>query len=83
MDGVALKPIEADELVRLVERYAGEGEGTAGEESDAPAAPPDDAKVTLHPRHKAPLPPIIDSTDIESLRAIGGDADFFESLVIE
>jgi two-component system sensor histidine kinase RpfC len=85
MDGVALKPIEADELVRLVERYAGESdeapqaEGEAAEDS----ASADDNKIAMHPRHKAPLPPIIDTTAIESLRAIGGDADFFESLVDE
>jgi two-component system sensor histidine kinase RpfC len=81
MDGVALKPIEADELVRLVERYAGKSPESAAAESEAPAA--DDGKVALHPRHKAPLPPIIDSSAIESLRAIGGDASFFESLVDE
>ncbi len=86
MDGVALKPIEADELVRLVERYA---EKADDEETDASAEPApadlaaDDGKVALHPRHKAPLPPIIDPTAIESLRAIGGDATFFESLVDE
>ncbi|MGH7006765.1 MAG: response regulator, partial [Alphaproteobacteria bacterium] len=85
MDGVALKPIEADELVRLVERYAGETEdGTqADTEAAAETQPADDGKIAMHPRHKAPLPPIIDATAIESLRAIGGDADFFESLVDE
>jgi HPt (histidine-containing phosphotransfer) domain-containing protein len=85
MDGVALKPIEADELVRLVERYA---ETVAEPEAETPAAeaeapPAEDGKVALHPRHKAPLPPIIDPAAIESLRAIGGDATFFESLVDE
>jgi two-component system sensor histidine kinase RpfC len=87
MDGVALKPIEADELVRLVERYArkaAEGEAEAGAEAaPAESAHGDDGKVALHPRHKAPLPPIIDPSAIESLRAIGGDATFFESLVDE
>jgi len=85
MDGVALKPIEADELVRLVERYAGEADEAAQAEGETAqdAAAADDGKVTMHPRHKAPLPPIIDTTAIESLRAIGGDADFFESLVDE
>lgn len=84
MDGVALKPIEADELVRLVERYAGESEEAPSAEGDpAPETPADDGKIAMHPRHKAPLPPIIDTTAIESLRAIGGDADFFESLVDE
>ncbi len=87
MDGVALKPIEADELVRLVERYAEKNAGTeiesAVEAAAAEAVQSDDGKVALHPRHKAPLPPIIDPTAIESLRAIGGDATFFESLVDE
>lgn len=87
MDGVALKPIEADELVRLVERYAEKSAGpeteAAAETAAAEAAQADDGKVALHPRHKAPLPPIIDPTAIESLRAIGGDASFFESLVDE
>ena len=81
MDGVALKPIEADELVRLVERYAGKSTELAPAEAEALVA--EDSKVALHPRHKAPLPPIIDPTAIESLRAIGGDATFFESLVDE
>jgi len=81
MDGVALKPIEADELVRLVERYAGKSTELAPAETEAVVA--EDGKVALHPRHKAPLPPIIDPTAIESLRAIGGDATFFESLVDE
>jgi two-component system sensor histidine kinase RpfC len=91
MDGVALKPIEADELVRLIERYAektGEESAEAGAdaapaEAEAEPTPAEDSKVALHPRHKAPLPPIIDPSAIESLRAIGGDATFFESLVDE
>lgn len=83
MDGVALKPIEADELVRLVERYAENSADAEGEAPPAEPAPAEDGKVALHPRHKAPLPPIIDPTAIESLRAIGGDASFFESLVDE
>ncbi len=89
MDGVALKPIEADELVRLVERYAAKSAAAeseteaAAETAAAEAVQSDDGKVALHPRHKAPLPPIIDPTAIESLRAIGGDATFFESLVDE
>jgi hypothetical protein len=94
MDGVALKPIEADELVRLVERYAGKAADAAAESGadsaasefvspDTEALAAEDGKVALHPRHKAPLPPIIDPAAIESLRAIGGDATFFESLVDE
>ncbi len=88
MDGVALKPIEADELVRLVERYAGRTlEAAAGDAGDvgaeAESAAPQDDKVALHPRHKAPLPPIIDTSAVESLRAIGGDPSFFEALVDE
>jgi two-component system, sensor histidine kinase RpfC len=87
MDGVALKPIEADELVRLVERYAEKSADpeteAAAEAAAAEAAQSDDGKVAMHPRHKAPLPPIIDPSAIESLRAIGGDATFFESLVDE
>ncbi|MCW5771795.1 MAG: response regulator [Rhodospirillaceae bacterium] len=81
MDGVALKPIEADELLRVVDRYAVPAEGAPA----APEAPAedDDRKIALHPSAKAPLPPIIDNAAIESLRAIGGDADFFESLVDE
>jgi two-component system sensor histidine kinase RpfC len=94
MDGVALKPIEADELVRLVERYADKADASgdeAGAEAGAASLPAEAEtlpaeegnKVALHPRHKAPLPPIIDPSAIESLRAIGGDATFFESLVDE
>jgi two-component system sensor histidine kinase RpfC len=79
MDGVALKPIDADDLVRLVERYAEDAEGAPAE----PELPAEDGKVAFHPRHKAPLPPIIDTAAIESLRAIGADATFFESLVEE
>jgi two-component system sensor histidine kinase RpfC len=89
MDAVALKPIDADELIRLVEKYGnaaqdpGAAEPAASATSGRDLEVEEDNKVEFHPRHKAPLPPIIDSAAIESLRAIGADSSFFESLVEE
>jgi two-component system sensor histidine kinase RpfC len=103
MDGHIVKPVEAAELLRLIDELAPEGAGVpietlerdeqaeaaADEEPavDSPAERRDAAtrptNVVSHPRRNENLPPVIDHSAIDGLRALGDSEEFFESVVTE
>ncbi len=80
MDGIALKPIEADELIRLAERVGQGIDGAAPPKAESLRAA---ENVSPYPHDKAPLPPIIDPAALQSLRALGDGDRFFDDLVGE
>jgi two-component system sensor histidine kinase RpfC len=115
MDGHIVKPVEAAELLRLVDELAPEGAGVPvealerGDEIDATTDGAGDGaahgaaeeeslvyprverrdeatrptNVVSHPRRNENLPPVIDHSAIDELRALGDSEEFFESVVAE
>ncbi len=80
MDGIVLKPVDAEELIRVVECAA------AAAPLAAPVAAPEpkaSGKVAIHPRRKLALPPVIDRGTLAALRALGNGDRFFDDLVDE
>jgi two-component system sensor histidine kinase RpfC len=81
-DAVVLKPIEAEELQRVVDTYAAPSRQPPG--APPPAAEIDrDGKVARHPKSGGPLPPIVDPTALEALRALYRSPAMFAELVEE
>ena len=83
-DAVVLKPIEAEELQRVVDTYAAPARTAPG----APPAPPPetaagDGKVARHPKSGGALPPIVDPAALEALRALYRSPAMFAELVEE
>jgi two-component system sensor histidine kinase RpfC len=81
MDGHIVKPVEAGELLRLIDEHA------PGVEDEAPAAvapddraEEDDLKIVPHPKSKDALPPVIDVSALDQLRALSATDEFFRSL---
>jgi two-component system, sensor histidine kinase RpfC len=84
MDAVALKPIEFEDLIRLVERHAAPDAGTPVADMPERAPPAEGEKrVVPHPKSQQALPPIVDVAAIEALRALGPDDAFFRGLLDE
>ncbi len=86
MDDVLLKPVEVDELVRVIVQVSAAAPVPSAGEADAPTATAATSardafsgKVVAH-RQPAQLP-VIDPSSIEALRKLDDSGGFFESLV--
>ena len=87
MDGYLTKPIEPEELLDAIEKYcAPESTEPAPvvvvDDPESLPALPEEPEIAAHPRRESALPPIIDRSAIENLRALGGQ-DFYDDLVAE
>jgi len=78
MDAFQIKPVEAVELLALIDKMVPHADG----QPEPPKVVPGVTKIATHPRFHAGSEPAIDRQVIQNLRQLGGSGDgFFEEVV--